>query len=264
MIPRLLKEIEDATYAVTVKHISVKQIQVMKIPLPPLEVQKEIVAEIEGYQKIIDGARQVVENYQPRIPIHPDWQVMRLDEISERITDGDHQPPPKSSTGVPFITITNIEPNSGIDFSNTFFVPQEYYDGLKEYRRPRRGDVLYTVTGSFGIPVLIDFDKQFCFQRHIGLIRPGPNVLSSYLYFFLQSPNAVAQAAASATGVAQKTVSLESLRAFAIPLPDLDIQRAIVAQIETEQRLVNANKELIRLFEDKIKTTINRVWGEAE
>lgn len=49
-----------------------------KIPLPPLEVQKAIVAEIEGYQKIIDGARQVVENYQPRIPIHPNWPMVEL------------------------------------------------------------------------------------------------------------------------------------------------------------------------------------------
>ncbi len=55
----------------------------LRIPLPPLEVQKEIVAEIEGYQKIIDGARQVVENYQPRIPIHPDWPIVELGDACD-------------------------------------------------------------------------------------------------------------------------------------------------------------------------------------
>ncbi|MER0215553.1 MAG: restriction endonuclease subunit M/S [Nitrosomonas sp.] len=261
----LINEMDLTPYitGVTVPKLNQEKLRSIKIPLPPLEVQKEIVAEIEGYQKIIDGARQVVKNYQPRISIHPDWPIVRLDEISEKITDGDHQPPPKSATGVPFITISNIEPGAGIDFSKTYFVPREYYDDLKEYRRPKRGDVLYTVTGSFGIPVLIDFDKEFCFQRHIGLIRPADKLLSNYLYFFLQSPNAIAQANAAATGVAQKTVSLESLRGFKIPLPDLDTQRAIVAQIETEQHLVNANKELIRIFEEKIKAVINRVWGET-
>ena len=54
-----------------------------RFPLPPLEVQKEIVAEIEGYQKIIDGARQVVENYQPRIPIHPDWPMAELGDVCD-------------------------------------------------------------------------------------------------------------------------------------------------------------------------------------
>ena len=54
-----------------------------QIPLPPLDVQKEIVAEIEGYQKVIDGARAVLENYRPHIPIHPDWPMVYLGEISD-------------------------------------------------------------------------------------------------------------------------------------------------------------------------------------
>jgi len=53
----------------------------LQIPLPPLEVQKEIVAEIEGYQKVIDGARAVLDNYRPRIPIHPDWPLVELGEV---------------------------------------------------------------------------------------------------------------------------------------------------------------------------------------
>src|ERR1017187_267845 len=51
-----------------------------QIPLPPLEVQKEIVAEIEGYQKVIDGARAVVDNYRPHLSIHPDWPSKELGE----------------------------------------------------------------------------------------------------------------------------------------------------------------------------------------
>lgn len=168
----------------------------------------------------------------------------------------------KSGTGVPFITISNIKLGTGIDFSKTFFVSQEYYDGLKEYRQPKRGDILYTVTGSFGIPVLINFDKQFCFQRHIGLIRPSSLLLDTYLFYYFQTPDAFVQATQAATGVAQKTVSLKSLRNFIIPLPDLTTQTQIVARIEKEQALVNANKELIVLFEQKIKDTIAGVWGE--
>ncbi|MBP9102183.1 MAG: N-6 DNA methylase [Nitrosomonas sp.] len=165
MIKKLAPDMEAMATGGTFKEISKSTFATLKIPLPPLEVQKEIVAEIEVYQKIIDGARQVVENYQPRILINPGWPIVRLDEISEKVTDGDHQPPPKSATGVPFITISNIEPGAGIDFSKTYFVPREYYDGLKEYRRPKRGDVLYTVTGSFGIPVLICKKSQSCLQR---------------------------------------------------------------------------------------------------
>ena len=52
----------------------------LMIPLPPLEAQREIVAEIEGYQKVIDGARAVIENYRPHIPIDPEWPMVRLAE----------------------------------------------------------------------------------------------------------------------------------------------------------------------------------------
>ncbi|MGL4401573.1 MAG: N-6 DNA methylase, partial [Luteolibacter sp.] len=54
-----------------------------QIPLPPLEVQKEIVAEIEGYQKVINGARAVLDHYRPHIPIQPDWPMVELGELTK-------------------------------------------------------------------------------------------------------------------------------------------------------------------------------------
>ena len=234
----------------------------LQIPLPPLEVQKEIVAEIEGYQKVINGARAVLDNYRPHIPIHPDWPTVALADVCETITDGDHQPPPKASEGVPFVTITNINDEHEMDFTNTFFVPESYYSNLNATRKPRGGDILYTVTGSYGIPVLVPENIRFCFQRHIALIRTGPQILNRFLLSLLASPFMLQQGHEAATGVAQKTVSLGSLRGFQIPLPPLATQQAIVAEIEAEQALVAANRELITRFEKKIQTTLARIWGE--
>lgn len=152
-----------------------------KFPLPPLDVQHQIVAEIEGYQKIIDGARQVLGNYRPHIVVNPDWETKRLSEITECVSVGDHQAPPKSDEGVPFVTISNIDQDNRLDFTKTFFVPQTYFDQLGPTRRPQKNDTLYSVTGSFGIPVFVGTDKEFCFQRHIALIRPAPVVDAKYL-----------------------------------------------------------------------------------
>jgi len=63
--------------------ISRKNLESIKIPVPPITVQEQIVAEIESYQKIIDGARQVVENYKPRIDIDPEWEMVELGEVTE-------------------------------------------------------------------------------------------------------------------------------------------------------------------------------------
>ncbi|HLP26690.1 MAG TPA: N-6 DNA methylase, partial [Acidobacteriota bacterium] len=117
----------------------------LEIPLPPLEEQRRIVAEIEGYQQVIDGARQILAAYTPEFTPDSAWPVVQLSTLCETITDGDHQPPPKSKEGIPFITISNITDEHQIDFSDTFFVPDTYFKALGPSRRPRRGDILYTV-----------------------------------------------------------------------------------------------------------------------
>ncbi len=146
------------------------------------------------------------------------YKLVSLSDLASDVTDGDHLPPPKSEAGVPFITIGNIDKQSRrIDFSNTFAVPHEYYNALKPKRKPRKGDVLYTVTRSFGIPVLVDGDTEFCFQRHIGLVRPNAETSSKWLFYLLSSPQVFKQANERATGTAQKTVSLNALRCLTVP-----------------------------------------------
>ncbi len=60
---------------------------------------------------------------------------------------------------------------------------------------------------------------------------------------------------------AAATVSLE-LEILKVPIPPISVQQEIVAQIEAEQEMVNANKKLIEIFERKIKDKISEVWGE--
>ena len=52
-----------------------------KFPLPPIAIQQEIVTEIEGYQKVINGARAVIDNYRPHIAIDPDWKIVELEKL---------------------------------------------------------------------------------------------------------------------------------------------------------------------------------------
>lgn len=164
------------------------------------------------------------------------WGVVKLDKIVKYITDGDHQAPPKSSNGIPFITISNIDKKDfSINFFDTFFVNDDYYNQIPELRKPKKGDILYTVTGSFGIPVMVNFDKKFCFQRHIGLISPLDKISDQrWLFYVLQSPDVFKQAEQLSTGTAQKTVALSSLRNFDIPYCSLAEQTQIVAILESK------------------------------
>jgi len=175
-------------------------------------------------------------------------------------------PPPKVEQGLPFITIGNIDKQTrAIDFSDTFQVPREYFDGLKANKKPMRGDVLYTVTGSFGIPVLVEDDKEFCFQRHIGLIRPKADVDSTWLHYLLQSPQVFNQAADGATGTAQKTVSLKVLRNLQVPKISPAQQLAHVGtlrSVETEcRRLESIYRQKLTALADLKKSLLHQAFS---
>ncbi|EGI6736346.1 TPA: restriction endonuclease subunit S [Escherichia coli] len=161
------------------------------------------------------------------------WEIYLLKNICTSISDGDHQAPPKSETGIPFLVISDV--NKGvIDFDNVSrWVPESYYQSLKEIRKPCQYDILYTVTGSYGIPVIVNNNKPFCFQRHIAIIKPNRNLIDHrFLAFYLESPQIFKHASDVATGTAQKTVSLSSLRNFEISVPPLKEQHEIVRRVE--------------------------------
>jgi type I restriction enzyme, S subunit len=161
----------------------------------------------------------------------PKWNWVSLDSICESITDGDHQAPPKSEEGIPFLVISNI--NKGVlNFQDTRFVPEEYYNNLREKRKPQIGDVLYSVVGSYGIPVLVDTNTKFCFQRHIAILKPQDSLNSKFLYYVMRSRLVYNQATNYATGTAQLTVPLTGLRKIKIPLPPLSEQKYIVEIID--------------------------------
>jgi type I restriction enzyme S subunit len=194
--------------------------------------------------------------------------LANLSDLATDITDGDHLPPPKSPTGIPFITIGNIEKDTRkINFADTFMVSHEYYNGLNANKKPKKGDVLYTVTGSFGIPVLVSYGVKFCFQRHIGLVRPKPETNSAWLYYLLLSPQVFKQANDGATGTAQKTVSLKVLRGIEAPKVPLKIQLSAVAKLDAltaeTQRLESIYQQKLAALEELKKSLLHQAFSGA-
>ena len=175
------------------------------------------------------------QQFTPPFDIPDSWQWVRLEDICFAITDGDHQAPPKVNDGIPFLVISDIITGI-IKFDKCRYVPFEYYSNLETYRQPSTGDILFTVTGSYGKSVIVETDKRFCFQRHIGLIKPI--LITKYLNIVLCSKYIKKECDAKATGTAQKTVGLESLRNFYIPIPPLSEQSRIIEQCQICEELL--------------------------
>ena len=178
------------------------------------------------------------------------WEQKTLSDCCVSIADGDHQPPPKAKTGVPFVTISNIDATNHFDFSNTMFVPLEYYENLDEKRKAKKNDILYSVVGSFGIPVFIKEDKPFVFQRHIAILRPNERIVPRFLYYSMLSKDFYAKADAAAIGAAQRTVSLSALRNMKIDVPPIETQEKIASVLSAYDNLIENNQKQIRLLEE--------------
>ena len=174
-----------------------------------------------------------------------------LNDYCLSIADGDHQAPPKSHDGIPFITISCMNPDGGqLDFSSAANVPEEYYDSLPGYRKAREGDVLLSVVGSLGIPYLVKSDDRFVFQRHIAILRPGKNILPEYLYYLLKSPDVFHYIDSVAQGAAQRTLTLTQLRSMEVSVPPIEEQRCIVEKLKPYDDLIENNRRQIKLLEE--------------
>lgn len=178
------------------------------------------------------------------------WEKVKLGDCCISISDGDHQAPPKSREGIPFITIANIDQFNKIDFTNTMHVPKDYFDSLDSKRKPHVGDIIYSVVGSFGIPVYIKNDDMFTFQRHIAILKCKENINSRFLYYVMKSRTFYHQADSVAIGSAQKTITLSALRDMEVHLPERKVQNKIASILSAYDDLIENNRRQIKLLEE--------------
>lgn len=249
-----------AQKAVNQASVKTSDLRAIEIPLPPLEVQRQIVAEIEGYQKIIDGARQVLDNYKPQIVVGADWTEMPLGEIC-RFIDYRGKTPEKTASGIPLITAKNVR-EGFINPEPREFIAEENYDGWMTRGIPQPGDVLFTMEAPLGNVAEITQTGRFALAQRLVALCPNRDILvGAFLKDLLLSEPMQKKILAHQSGTTVYGIKASVLKEITIPVPNLETQRAIVAEIEAEQALVAANRELIRRMEAKVKAAIDRVWG---
>ncbi|MCY4362419.1 MAG: N-6 DNA methylase, partial [Gammaproteobacteria bacterium] len=239
------RNIEGYLTGATRPRISRSNLGKVKIPLPPLEIQREIVAKIDGYQKVIDGAQAVVENYRPHITIDPDWPMVTFANAPFEMIDGDRGKnyPKKEDFSLLghciFLNTKNVL-SDGFDFDEIEYITEEKDKALRKGKL-RRGDVVLTTRGTIGNTGYYNSSVPFDHIRiNSGMLifRPDENELSgNYLFHFFQSQNFREQREAIVSGAAQPQLPIRSLNEAKLPIPTLQTQLTIVTEIEAEQAL---------------------------
>jgi len=244
------------------KFVSVKNVKLIKTPLPPLHIQEEIVKEIEGYQKIIDGAKQVVENYKPTIKIDPNWEMIKLEDICEVNKETIIPEEAFGDKEFIYLDISSVENGTGkINYEN-------FVIGKKAPSRARRkvenGSILLsTVRPNLKAFAYIDFDKvDLCVASTGFAVLKSHKANNKFIYYSILQDYLLNQMINAMGKGAYPSINQNDVNNLKLALPHISVQNHIVKLIDEEILIVKQNERLIEIFEQKIKDKISEVWSE--
>jgi len=241
----------------TMPYIKLGMLQTFLIPLPPLEIQEQIVAELDGYAGIIAGAKQIAQNWKPKIDIDPEWEKVKLDKIvsfSQGVqVDLEDQLKTPTTDYEKFLRIENYTQNSD-DFR---YIPKKM--GREKF--VTKDDVVVVRYGASA--GFIGRGLDGILANNLFLVTPEIKELDkSYLYHYLNSDLAQTYLKQAIAGGAMPALSFGIVKELEIVIPPLAIQKQIVEKIEAERTLVESAKKLIEIYDQKTKTRFAKLWSE--
>lgn len=238
--------------------ISKNDIANIKIPLPPLEVQEEIVKELDQYQAIIDGAQKVVDNWKPTFTINPNWEKVKLGDVCETVSGGT---PSKANAKfwengtIKWISAKHID-NEGKIIGCEYI--SESAIAMSSSKVIPANNIILVSRVSVG---KIAFNNEsIAINQDLTGICPRNHTISSKFLFYLLKQN-MDYFVQRAQGLGVKGITRDCVNNYSIPLPPLEEQKAIVAKIEQEEQYVDACKKLIEINQQKITNKINSIWN---
>ena len=252
----------DQTYP----SLRLEDIANIEIPLPPLDIQEQLVAELDGYAAIISGAKQIVENWKPSIDVDPGWNSVLIEDIAEvkggkRLPKGENFSQVK--TKYPYIRVTDFQ-NGTVDISDLRYVSEEQFDYLSRYIISK-SDVYISIAGTIGLvgKVPDELDGQLLTENAAKITNlDSSKVQQDFLVYILQSDYCADQIKRSTQAVGVPKLGLEKISQIKVPLPELKIQSELVTQIEFEKSQVDSAKKLIDIYEARTQAVIAKLWSE--
>ncbi len=252
-----------------IPHIYFKDYQKELLPIPDKAEQIKIANTLKLLDKLIDARNNQIEAFDNLVKSRfiemfgdtSDKEKVTMADICKIITDGTHQPPKFTPTGIPFLFVSNIVTNE-ISYNSEKFISAETYTELVKRTPIAIGDILLSTVGSYGHPAVVKSEQIFCFQRHIAYLKPNIDVVNSeYLRGAILSSDVQRQIDESVKGIAQKTLNLSEIRKLRLPLPPMELQGQFAAFVEATDKLKFEVKQSLERLETLKKSLMQEYFG---
>jgi type I restriction enzyme, S subunit len=184
----------------------------------------------------------------PTLPIG--WAAASIDQISSLVTDGDHNPPKRQPRGLPHLTAKNVR-DWRLDPTGCTYISAADAERVLRRYSPAPGDLIITCVGTVGRTAIVPHDFKFSPDRNLAAVRLVDGHISTrYLNIVLSSPRYQELIRNASGATAQPHFYLGDLRALTIPLPPIQEQERIVAEVE---RRLSVTDEAVELVEGNMK-----------
>jgi type I restriction enzyme, S subunit len=169
--------------------------------------------------------------------------VVKLSDVATRITDGVHQKPNYTESGLPFISVKDIT-TGVLSFDDCKFVSQDDHNKFTKRCKPEKNDILYTKVGAtYGRPALVDTDRDFSIYVSVCLIKPKKELVDPTFLFSALGTSAIKrQADNRIKGIGVPDLHLDQIQSFLIPLPSLSEQRDFSRRIAALEKVKAAHR----------------------
>ena len=247
----------------TVPKLNQEKLRSIKIPLPPIKVQKEIVEQIEVKQNAINHAKEIIKNLE-RERRYFGQELRKLEDV-EIVELGDVVK--TTSGGTPLKSKNEYYENGTISWLTSGEVNQRLVHnskqkitelGLKNSSAKMfpKNTVLVAMYGATAGKVgLLKFESST--NQAICGILPNDKFIPEFLYKYLETQTD--RMVKLSGGGAQPNISQTIIKGLKIPLPPLAVQNQLVAEAEKEEEIITANKKLIEIMERKIEKVIEEI-----
>ena len=258
------EEIRLLTQGANINNIS-STINSIEIPLPPTDVQERIIAELDGYQHIVSGARSVLSNYRPKLSCSTDI-YKTLDEIATFRPSKDEIKALPGDTDVSFVPMASL---NTFDASFEATETRKLGDVSSGFTYFRNNDILLAKitpcfeNGKAGIAHNLKNGIGFGSTEYIVIRADTSAVYPEWIFYYINTREFIDGGKPYMTGTAgQQRIDINYVKQYQIPVPSLDEQKKLLDEIHREQALIEPSKKIINVFTAKIDTRIKEIWGE--
>jgi len=234
----LKEEIKRIAGSTSFEYLSVTNLKKIKIPLPSKEIQNQIVEELDGYQKIIDGCRQVVENYKPSIDIDPKWKIRALKDLI-KLSSGNGLTQDKFKKG----SYDVYGGNGIVGKHNQYFL--------------EKPTIVIGRVGAYCGSIHITSPKSWITDNGLYIKEFLEDIDLNFLYLTLISLRLNQYAKVGG----QPSLSQQDILKLNIQIPPIEKQKEIAKELNNLQKLINDNNKILSIYKNKIEKKINSIWS---